>query len=85
MVRGKTAIFITHRLGATTITDRILVLEQGRITQDGTHAALLQQAGLYAQMFHAQKQWYVQGAQAAQQTENRTAGSGATVYDGNKG
>lgn len=65
MVEGKTAIFITHRLGATTITDRILVLEQGKITQDGTHADLLQQPGLYAEMFEAQKQWYIQGAASA--------------------
>lgn len=69
MVEGKTAIFITHRLGATTITDRILVLEQGRITQDGTHDDLLKQPGLYAEMFEAQKQWYIQGAASAAATE----------------
>lgn len=60
MVKDKTAIFITHRLGATTITDRILVMEHGMITQSGTHTELLQQSGLYAQMFGAQKQWYSQ-------------------------
>lgn len=60
MVKGKTSIFITHRLGATTITDRILVLEHGTITQAGTHAALLKESGLYKQMFEAQKQWYMQ-------------------------
>lgn len=69
MVEGKTAIFITHRLGATTITDRILVLEQGKITQDGTHADLLQQPGLYAEMFEAQKQWYIQSVTSATVTE----------------
>ena len=69
MVEGKTSIFITHRLGATTITDRILVLEQGKVTQDGTHADLLEQPGLYAEMFEAQKQWYIQRATSATVTE----------------
>lgn len=75
MVEGKTAIFITHRLGATTITDRILVLEQGQITQVGTHASLLQQPGLYAQMFEAQKQWYAQSAASVEQTEDANLGA----------
>lgn len=62
MVDGKTAILITHRLGATTIADRILVLEQGRIVQSGPHSELLQEPGLYAQMYENQKQWYTQQA-----------------------
>lgn len=68
MVNGKTAIFITHRLGATTITDRVLVLEEGRISQDGTHAALLLESGLYAEMFESQKQWYTRKASSKQKT-----------------
>ncbi len=72
MVKGKTAIFITHRLGATTITDRILVLEHGTITQSGTHTDLLQQSGLYKQMFEAQKQWYTQRTTPA---DHKTAAS----------
>lgn len=70
MVEGKTAIFITHRLGATVITDRILVLEQGKIVQDGAHDDLLRQPGLYAEMFEAQKQWYIQGAADASIVED---------------
>lgn len=76
MVEGKTAILITHRLGATTITDRILVLEQGRITQSGTHAALLQEPGLYAQMFGAQKQWYTQSATPSEHIQDAVPGAG---------
>ena len=59
MSEGKTSIFITHRLGSTSITDRILVISGGCITQCGSHKELMDQDGLYAGMFNAQKQWYV--------------------------
>lgn len=58
ITKNKTAIFITHRLGATTITDRIIVLSEGKIVQSGSHKQLISQDGLYAQMFNSQKQWY---------------------------
>jgi ATP-binding cassette subfamily B protein len=56
---GKTAIFITHRLASTMITDHICVIAGGRIMQSGTHDELIEQGGLYADMYNAQKQWYV--------------------------
>ncbi len=56
--RGKTAIIVTHRLGLARIADRILVMEGGRIVQDGSHAALIAAPGLYARMFQAQAAWY---------------------------
>lgn len=58
MAEGKTAIFITHRLASTMITDRILVIADGRVVQSGSHEELLKQGGLYADMFQVQKQWY---------------------------
>ncbi|MDR3161822.1 MAG: ABC transporter ATP-binding protein/permease, partial [Spirochaetaceae bacterium] len=58
MAAGKTAIFITHRLGSTMITDRILVISGGRVAQSGSHAELMERGGLYADMFNSQKQWY---------------------------
>lgn len=58
MSKNKTAILITHRLGATMITDRILVISQGCVAQSGTHESLLAQGGIYADMFNCQKQWY---------------------------
>ncbi len=39
--RGKTAIIVTHRLGLARIADRILVMDRGRLVQDGTHAELM--------------------------------------------
>jgi ATP-binding cassette subfamily B protein len=58
MVENKTAIFITHRLGSTMITDRILVISEGRIKETGTHDELMETDGIYSKMWGAQKQWY---------------------------
>ena len=54
----RTTILISHRLGITRIVDRILVFDDGRIVEDGSHAELMDQDGLYARMYRAQAQWY---------------------------
>mgnify|MGYP001027612805 FL=1 len=54
----RTAIMISHRLGATKLADRILVFHEGRIVEEGIHAELMQKGGLYAEMYAAQAQWY---------------------------
>lgn len=51
---GKTVFYISHRLSTTRDADRILMLEQGRIIESGTHDELLKANGKYAQMWHAQ-------------------------------
>jgi ATP-binding cassette subfamily B multidrug efflux pump len=48
MMLGKTVIAIAHRLSTIAQMDRILVMDQGRIVEDGSHSALLAQGGLYA-------------------------------------
>ena len=58
IAKDKTSLFITHRLGSTAITDRIIVISGGIVAQSGSHDELLQSGGLYAEMFLAQKSWY---------------------------
>ncbi|WP_299401521.1 ABC transporter ATP-binding protein [uncultured Roseobacter sp.] len=54
MMEGKTVIAIAHRLSTIAQMDRILVLDQGRIVEDGSHDALLARGGLYAEFWARQ-------------------------------
>ncbi|MCL2159655.1 MAG: ABC transporter ATP-binding protein/permease [Oscillospiraceae bacterium] len=54
----KTAILISHRLGVTSIVDRILVFDKGKIVEDGNHGELMAKNGVYAKMYRAQAKWY---------------------------
>lgn len=61
MTREKTSIFISHRLSSTKFCDRILFLENGRITEEGGHEELLARDGAYAAMYRTQAQYYQPG------------------------
>ncbi|MCL2221655.1 MAG: ABC transporter ATP-binding protein/permease [Oscillospiraceae bacterium] len=56
--KNKTSILITHRLGSTAITDKIIVIENGIAAQQGTHDELMSIEGTYKEMYNAQKEWY---------------------------
>ena len=58
LMRGKTTIFISHRLGSTKLADEILVIDNGKIAERGSHEELITANGLYTEMFEAQKGWY---------------------------
>lgn len=51
LMKGRTCLIIAHRLSTVTRADRIVVLEQGRIVEEGTHRELLARQGLYCSMF----------------------------------
>ena len=53
ITEGTTALVVAHRLDQAATADRILVMEAGRIIEDGTHAELLTAGGRYAQLFEA--------------------------------
>lgn len=57
--KDKTVIFISHRLSTTRIADRIIMLENGQIVEQGTHQELLNQNGKYAQMWKVQAGAYI--------------------------
>lgn len=56
--RGKSTIFITHRLGAARLADEIFVISSGAIAEQGSHDELVRMSGIYAKMFEAQRGWY---------------------------
>ncbi len=53
-LEGRTSLVIAHRLSTVRNADQILVVEQGRIVQSGTHSTLLEQGGLYADLYRTQ-------------------------------
>lgn len=58
MIHGKTAVFISHRLGSTRFCDKIAMFEDGTIIEEGTHEELMAKNGKYAYMFGIQSQYY---------------------------
>lgn len=54
----KTTLLISHRLGITSLVDRILVFRDGRIIEDGTHQELMAKKGHYHSLYQAQAKWY---------------------------
>lgn len=55
---GKTSVFISHRLASTSFSDRIIMLEHGRVAESGTHEELMQSGGAYAKMYQVQSNYY---------------------------
>ncbi len=58
LLEGRTALLISHRLGSARMADRILVLRQGRIVEEGRHDELLAARGVYAGMWEELASWY---------------------------
>ena len=58
LTKDKTAIYISHRLSSTRFCDRIILLDEAKIVESGTHEELLGLGGKYAEMFETQSKYY---------------------------
>jgi ATP-binding cassette subfamily B protein len=58
LTKGRTSFFISHRFASTRFCDRIVLLDDGRITESGTHEELMKLGGKYAQMYEVQSQYF---------------------------
>ena len=58
VLKTRGAITISHRLASARLSDRILVLADGKIVEEGSHDKLMERGGLYARMFESQASWY---------------------------
>ena len=62
---GKLALFVSHRLSGATLADRILVVGEGRVLENGTHTELMQREGHYYRLFSTQAIRYAEGMDEA--------------------
>ena len=55
---GKTSVFISHRLASTNFCDKIVLLDSGKIEDEGSHDSLMKKEGLYYAMYKEQSKYY---------------------------
>lgn len=58
LTNGRTVIFISHRLGSTSLSDEIFLFKAGKVFEHGTHDEMMALKGDYFEMYNSQKEWY---------------------------
>jgi subfamily B ATP-binding cassette protein HlyB/CyaB len=76
---GRTVFIIAHRLSALRYADRILVMENGRIAEQGDHEALLRQEGRYARLYAMQSGWAAASVQHPGRSQSVRTGAGTVL------
>lgn len=74
--RGKTVIMVTHRMANAADADHVVVLERGRVAEQGAHAELMRANGIYAKLFYAQQT--VENVGMLPQTQQLTSATDVT-------
>ena len=61
--KGRSSVFISHRLASTRFCDRIVLIKDGKLIEEGTHALLMEKDGEYAKLFDIQARYYQEGVE----------------------
>ena len=69
MTDGRSSLFISHRLASTQFCDRILFLEKGEITEQGSHREMMAQGGKYRELYELQSRYYRKGGERGEEKE----------------
>lgn len=72
IARNKICLLISHRFTTVSLADRIVVLQDGRIVEEGTHQDLMALGGIYARMYHLQTDRYREGADVTDEGSSRS-------------
>lgn len=71
LAQGRSSIYISHRLASTRFCDRIILIDNGKISEEGTHGELLEAGGKYAELYEIQSKYYKEGAEYLDNEEGK--------------